>query len=636
MHFLKRRPSKLWLTALRNRQEIIKAGLGRRELFKMGLLTGGGYLVAKSGLSAWASDGGSDECRLGNSPPTTPFIDPLRIPPILPERALSEFTPAPQECPNNAINPATGLPFEGRGQYNGVLRPGTDCFQFFRRFPPESFFISRMRENTRFRITSDPNIPDQTIWGHNLGGDDPAMTPGPTIVDTYDGARVVRRFNELPPQAQNGGFGVPETSTHFHNFHDAPETDGSPCRFFFRGQYYDYYRTMQTAGFDDPNTDPRERLLEFQSTLWYHDHRVEHTAENVYKGLLGFELLFNQFDTGNENTGFHLPTFPDFDVPLALTDKLLDPRTGKICFDLFGFDGLVGDKLLVNGVIQPFFEVQKRRYRFRILDGGPSRFYELFLTNPDNPRQTIPFWLIANDGNLVPRPVPLPLSADRSVRLGVAERADIIVDFQKIARDLGAKRLWLENRLEQVNGRGPTGKILPAGQRQNVLVEFRIVGNAVTDHSVDPADPAVRFYDLPTRPVPRITRQFRFERGNGQWQINGRFMDCDRIRFTVNRNSAERWILQNNSGGWQHPIHIHLEEFQIVKHNGRVIQPGDVEFSRKDVVQVGFNDQVELVMRFRDFRGDYPMHCHNTIHEDHAMMLLWAVQDDANDNNTNP
>jgi len=169
-------------------------------------------------------------------------------------------------------------------------------------------------------------------------------------------------------------------------------------------------------------------------------------------------------------------------------------------------------------------------------------------------------------------------------------------------------------------------------ERMNLLVQLFFKPAP----AFDPADPAVRFYDLPTRPVPRITRQFRFERGNGQWQINGRFMDCDRIRFTVNRNSAERWILQNNSGGWQHPIHIHLEEFQIVKHNGRVIQPGDVEFSRKDVVQVGFNDQVELVMRFRDFRGDYPMHCHNTIHEDHAMMLLWAVQDDANDNNTNP
>src|SRR5437870_2445114 len=107
MHFLKRRPSKLWLTALRNRQEIIKAGLNRRELFKMGLLTGGGYLVAKSGLSAWASECEPGDCQPGCSPPTTPFIDPLRIPPILPRRDVTELSPAPQECPNNAINPAT-------------------------------------------------------------------------------------------------------------------------------------------------------------------------------------------------------------------------------------------------------------------------------------------------------------------------------------------------------------------------------------------------------------------------------------------------------------------------------------------------------------------------------------------------
>src|SRR5262245_52364785 len=102
---LKSRVPKLWMTALRNRQEIIKAGLTRRDLWKMGLLTSGGYLVAKSGLSAWASDGcDGSECRLGCSPRTTPFIDPLRIPPILPERPLSEFHPPPQECPNNAIN----------------------------------------------------------------------------------------------------------------------------------------------------------------------------------------------------------------------------------------------------------------------------------------------------------------------------------------------------------------------------------------------------------------------------------------------------------------------------------------------------------------------------------------------------
>src|SRR5438094_5512478 len=221
---------------------------------------------------------------------------------------------------------------------------------------------------------------------------------------------------------------------------------------------------MQTSGFYNRDTYPAQRLLEFQSTLWYHDNRVEHTAANVYKGLLGLHLLFNEFDTGDENTGFRLPSFPEFDIPLALTDKLIDPGTGKICFDLFGLDGLIGDKLLVNGVLQPFFEVQKRRYRFRVLDGGPSRFYELFLTNPDNPGQTIPFWAIAHDGNLVPRPVQMPTSSGSSVRIGVAERVDLIIDFKKLARDLGVKRLWLEYRLEQVIGLAPTCNV-PPGRR---------------------------------------------------------------------------------------------------------------------------------------------------------------------------
>jgi FtsP/CotA-like multicopper oxidase with cupredoxin domain len=58
------------------------------------------------------------------------------------------------------------------------------------------------------------------------------------------------------------------------------------------------------------------------------------------------------------------------------------------------------------------------------------------------------------------------------------------------------------------------------------------------------------------------------------------------------------------------------------------IKPGNVEFSRKDVFKLKSGDTVELLMRFRDLRGGYPMHCHNTIHEDHQMMLLWNVQDE--------
>jgi FtsP/CotA-like multicopper oxidase with cupredoxin domain len=104
-------------------------------------------------------------------------------------------------------------------------------------------------------------------------------------------------------------------------------------------------------------------------------------------------------------------------------------------------------------------------------------------------------------------------------------------------------------------------------------------------------------------------------------------MDCTRFRFSPQINTAERWIFQNKSGGWQHPIHIHFEEFRILSRNGRPVRSGEVEFSRKDVVQLGFGEEIEILMRFRDFRGGYVMHCHNTVHEDHQMMLLWNIAD---------
>ena len=111
---------------------------------------------------------------------------------------------------------------------------------------------------------------------------------------------------------------------------------------------------------------------------------MDFTSQNTYKGLVGYYLLFNQFDTGDEDSGFHLPSYPDFDIPLVFADKVFDPTTGQLFFDLFNLDGILGDRFLVNGKIQPFFKVKPRRYRFRLLDTGPSRFYEFFLTDPKN------------------------------------------------------------------------------------------------------------------------------------------------------------------------------------------------------------------------------------------------------------
>src|SRR4051794_12744016 len=445
------------------RRQFVEAGLTRRDLVQLGLVTtggvGGGLLLSEKGLAADLRKPSA----LGALPPLTPFAQPLPILPTLPVRGVGFLSPPPTIEPNTKTNPATNLPFEGR----------TEDHVSEAQFPAKAWYVTRMAA-TQARIHPDTRLPPQTFWGFNLGDDvtrDSAISPGPVIVLKYGTPAIVRRYNQLPEPCQNGGFGVPEVSTHYHNFHSGTDSDGGPCdpkqqRFFFRGQYRDYFYNMQYAGWDSTNKtttdgngahgDPSEAL----GFLWYHDHRVDHTAENTYKGLVGPSIIFNDLDTGNEDTGLHLPSFHDgggFDIPLVFADKLLDPATGLLAFDTFNFDGLLGNVFLVNGKVQPYFEVTKRRYRFRLLDGGPSRFYQFFLTNPDNLRQSIPFWVLSNDGNLLPRPIKAT-----SYQISVAERTDILVDFGRIAQQFGASRLGLENRLEQTNGRGPTGKILPA------------------------------------------------------------------------------------------------------------------------------------------------------------------------------
>ena len=110
-------------------------------------------------------------------------------------------------------------------------------------------------------------------------------------------------------------------------------------------------------------------------------------------------------------------------------------------------------------------------------------------------------------------------------------------------------------------------------------------------------------------------------------------MDCEQVRFTMQRNSTERWILKGH-GGWAHPIHFHGMEGRIMKRNGVPITAGSQEFCRKDVVWLG-NEDVEVLVKATDYRGVYPLHCHNVVHEDHAMMLLFAVQD-VGDTKRNP
>src|SRR5947208_12452123 len=365
--------------ARRNRQELIAAKLGRRDLMKLGLLTASGLLVAKRGLSARVAGATS-------SPPTTPFIAPLPIPPVLEPQA--SMTPAPQAAPNPGA---------------GEARLGVH--QRWDEFLPKELYEVHAREAQH---SFHPELPLNTVWGYD------GIVPGPTYHATYGLPVLVRMHNELPPD--HVGFGIPQITTHLHNGHTPSESDGFPADFFDSGFFYDQHYPNVCAGFDasPPAGDVRETM----NTLWYHDHRFDFTAQNVYKGLAGFYLLFDEVDSGDETDpiprALRLPS-GEFDVPLMFADKVFD-ADGQVFFDFFNLDGILGDKFIVDGAIQPFFKVARRKYRFRLLDTGPSRFYEFFLSNGQ------PFVQISNDGNLLPQPLPRT-----SVRLGVAQRADLLV-----------------------------------------------------------------------------------------------------------------------------------------------------------------------------------------------------------------
>src|SRR5260370_22164529 len=167
------------------------------------------------------------------------------------------------------------------------------------------------------------------------------------------------------------------------------------------------------------------------------------------------------------------------------------------------------------------------------MNTGPSRFYQFFLTDLNNLNVQNPYFVIANDGNLLPNPVQVV-----SARIGVAERIDVIIDFRPFA----GKTIYLENRLLQLNGQWrvpPQGfvpgqfecnsgldsngnpisilsDIRPAG-KDGLLLQFQVSSKAVSDNSVDPATNPT-FYGPPdTTATPRITRTFKFDRLNGQW-----------------------------------------------------------------------------------------------------------------------
>jgi spore coat protein A, manganese oxidase len=416
------------------------------------------------------------------------------------------------------------------------------------------------------------------IWGYN------GVTPGPTIVVQQGRETIVRQANSLPPLHPQLRY-KPWTSTHLHGSASKPQYDGYASDVTNPQEFKDYhYPNVQEA-----------------RSLWYHDHGVHFTAPNAYMGLAAMYLLHDKHELS-------LPIPHDrYDVPLVIKDALFT-SSGQLIFDDHGGSGLFGDVILVNGRPWPAMPVERRKYRFRMLNASISRSYNIALDTGD------PITVIASEGGLYPEPQPVT-----SFRHGMAERYEVIIDFEKykVGQRVVMENLGLPNNVDF----DTTG----------VIMAFDVVSDA-TDTTNNLIPPQLN----PDNPVMKLqesdavaTRQLDFVRKSGVWTVNGlTWEDVINSGFkdvvaNPALNSVEIWQLRNKSGGWFHPVHIHLVDFKILDRNGQ--PPHDYERGPKDTVYVGEGETLRVIARFGPHPGRYMIHCHNLVHEDHDMMVQYEV-----------
>ena len=415
------------------------------------------------------------------------------------------------------------------------------------------------------------------------------LVPGPTI--------SVERGTQVRLRVRNGLTGVRHAghadtqsislSTHLHGHASAPEYDGYAADLTGPGYYKEYvYENDQPA-----------------RSIWYHDHASHQTTMNVYSGLAAQYLVHDEVERALLPQG-------DFDVPLTLCDMMFE-ADGRVRFDDDEHSGVWGDVVLVNGQPWPVMPVQRRVYRFRLLNASMSRSYRPYLSTGE------PVHMVATDGGLMP--VSRPVTRWRH---SPAERYEFLVDFSRYAP-------------------GTTVRLRNASNPKNVDFDHtdEIMAFTVTDAPVDTSDPTWRTIPQtlassdvmslePSMSVRRRRLHLKRNDRTNIWNINEQTWSdvvasgYSKVVADPRLGDVETWDLETSSGGWFHPLHVHLVDFKIISRNGR--PPFDYERGPKDTAYIGPDELVRVLMRF-ERRGKYMVHCHNLPHEDHDMMHQFAV-----------
>lgn len=434
------------------------------------------------------------------------------------------------------------------------------------------------------------------IWGYD------GVFPGPTIEARRGSPLRVTVRNELP---------LP-TSTHLHGGVQTPESDGGPhdlvlpAGFSRRALEASARATAANSGHaggsghgahgmpwrvHDQEFAYAYPMLQPAALLWYHDHRMDYSAPQVWRGLAGGFVVRDDAEDALE-----LPR-DDHEFVLALTDRsfgadgellypALDPTlTRRAGVEDAYMDGVLGDVMLVNGTPSPTILVPRGLIRLRLLNACNARPLRLALT-PEAPAT-----LIGTDSGLLRAPVRLR----GPIELVPGERADVVLDLRSV--EIGSA-------VELVNEADPM-------LRQ--IARLRVDRPSRQRHRVP--DVLVPDFETLDESSAVASRLLDFRLTDGRWTVNARPYAPHETLGSVRLGAVERWVLTSDLN---HPVHVHLGHFQVLRRGGRAIQAARRGW--KDTVAVGPYETVEVLVRFTHFTGRYMVHCHNLEHEDMGMM----------------
>src|SRR3990172_1004108 len=421
----------------------------------------------------------------------------------------------------------------------------------------------------------------------------------------------------------HGAVGVGDESDGYSEAWYLPAAGNIPAGYAKEGTWYNFFAGKAAAKFG-ATWGPGFATFQYPnanraSTIWYYDHALGMTRLNVYAGPAGFYLIRGgpsgddavidgRFGTPavlpgpapKENDKFP-PNKTYYEIPIAIQDRSFNANGSLFYPDTREFfDGATaedpgfipdtdlspiwnpeffGNMIMVNGNTWPFQVVEKRRYRFRFLNGCQSRFLILDFNNITG----VEVWQIGNEGGFLNVPVNITANHGNRLLMGLAERADVIVDFTNVP--VGQHILTNVGPDEPFGGGTPGVDFDPADPGSTgQIMAFNVVPAVAPDPTTPPMYlqlPAIAPLPAPatTRPLALLEEMSMYWDGPAAAMLGtvdaGNAMHkmwADPISENPAVGDTEVWEFYNFTAD-AHPMHVHEVTFEVVNRQALVLDP---------------------------------------------------------------